>query len=92
VLGIVGESAGKSTTARLIIGLISPDAGDIVLDGEADPRQAEVRRCVQMVFQDSYVSLIRGLPSRQRLRSDRRSTDSRRPRHGARMSFCVRSA
>src|ERR1700754_1949451 len=35
VLGIVGESGcGKSTTARLVIGLIPPDTGEIVLDGE----------------------------------------------------------
>ncbi len=60
-LGIVGESGcGKSTTARLLIGLTEKDAGEIIFDGqglggELSPR--ELRRGVQMVFQDSYASL-----------------------------------
>ncbi len=61
-LGIVGESGcGKSTTARLLMGLIRPDAGSIRLDGREIDRSArgltEFRRYVQMVFQDSSASL-----------------------------------
>ncbi len=61
VLGIVGESGcGKSTTARLVIDLITPDKGEILLDGEALGGKLslrDLRRQVQMVFQDSYASL-----------------------------------
>ena len=62
-LGIVGESGcGKSTTARLLMRLIEPDAGELVFDGDpvGAPRGITVsamRRQVQMVFQDSYSSL-----------------------------------
>ncbi len=60
-LGIVGESGcGKSTTARLLMQLIRPDAGSIIFDGEevgADIGLVEFRRQTQMVFQDSYASL-----------------------------------
>jgi len=62
-LGVVGESGcGKSTTARLLLHLIKPDAGDIVFDGErvGDLQGLSVRELrlqMQMVFQDSYASL-----------------------------------
>ncbi len=61
-LGVVGESGcGKSTTARLLMHLITPNRGDIVFDGAAvgsrDLGLKDYRRQVQMVFQDSYASL-----------------------------------
>ena len=67
-LGIVGESGcGKSTTARLLIRLIEPDAGEIRIGGEpvGGPRGLTLkalRRQLQMVFQDSYASLNPRLP------------------------------
>src|SRR5580692_8028314 len=60
-LGIVGESGcGKSTTARLLMHLMKRDAGDIIYDGMTVGRALslrELRRGMQMVFQDSYASL-----------------------------------
>jgi len=62
-LGVVGESGcGKSTVARLLIRLLKPDRGTMVLDGDPvdEPHGVtinELRRQVQMVFQDSYASL-----------------------------------
>jgi oligopeptide/dipeptide ABC transporter ATP-binding protein len=62
-LGVVGESGcGKSTTARLILGLIEPNAGDVRFQGR-DVRRAggagrkELKRHMQMVFQDPYSSV-----------------------------------
>jgi peptide/nickel transport system ATP-binding protein len=53
---------GKSTTARLLMRLIEPDAGTVVFDGDSVGERAgitvsEMRRQMQMVFQDSYTSL-----------------------------------
>ncbi len=61
-LGIVGESGcGKSTTAKLIMGLIERDTGGMLYDGQAIGERAmpwrSYRRQAQMVFQDSYASL-----------------------------------
>ena len=60
-LGVVGESGcGKSTTARLLVRLIEPDAGQIRLEGRAVGTAmplTEARSKMQMVFQDSFASL-----------------------------------
>ncbi len=60
-VGIVGESGcGKSTTARLLMHLMDRDAGEIIFDGRQVGQEMslrELRRGMQMVFQDSYASL-----------------------------------
>src|SRR3954468_10970685 len=61
---LVGESGcGKSTVARLVVGLYPPTAGSIEFDGNdmAGSRSradmAALRRRLQMIFQDPYASL-----------------------------------
>lgn len=57
-LSIVGESGcGKSTLARMLVGLEQPDDGEILFKGEKIRRDRALRRQVQMVFQDPYLSL-----------------------------------
>ncbi|MGH2723684.1 MAG: ABC transporter ATP-binding protein [Actinomycetota bacterium] len=63
VLALVGESgSGKTTLARCVQRLYEPDSGDIRFAGRSIlgfsfQRMREVRRQVQMVFQDPYSSL-----------------------------------
>jgi peptide/nickel transport system ATP-binding protein len=64
-LGIVGESGcGKTTTARMLVGLATPDSGSIRIGGRERAAKTRNRaerlaraREIQMVFQDPYLSL-----------------------------------
>ncbi|MDO1584840.1 ABC transporter ATP-binding protein [Rhizobium oryzicola] len=66
-LGLVGESGcGKSTTARLVLGIEPPDEGAVTFDGTAMPRSgtsnwAALRRRMQMVYQDPLQALDKRL-------------------------------
>jgi peptide/nickel transport system ATP-binding protein len=62
-LGIVGESGcGKTTLGRAILGLVKPDAGEVLLRGRDLARMGRKewmphRKELQIVFQDPYGSL-----------------------------------
>ena len=71
-LGLVGESGcGKSTTGLAILQLLRPTAGQVVFDGQEltqhwrrswgswqwDRHLRDIRRQMQMIFQDPYASL-----------------------------------
>ena len=59
-LALVGESGcGKSTVARLIVGLYPPSRGKVEFGGVdmSTPEGAPQRRRMQMIFQDPYASL-----------------------------------
>lgn len=63
-LGIIGESgSGKSTLVRLLLGLDTPSAGSVTVDGRPIDTRASarslhwLRRRTGIVFQDPYASL-----------------------------------
>ena len=61
-LGIVGESgSGKTTLTRMILGLETPDSGDIQIKGQpwlslSAVEKRQLRRSIQVVFQDPLSS------------------------------------
>ena len=62
-LGLVGESGcGKSTTGRALIQLYKPTTGEVIFHGTdltklSHEQMRQMRRKVQMIFQDPYASL-----------------------------------
>jgi oligopeptide/dipeptide ABC transporter ATP-binding protein len=69
-LGVVGESGcGKTTLGRTLLRLEEPTAGKVLFGDEdvtvaSKPRLRELRRDMQMVFQDPYASLNPRIPVR----------------------------
>lgn len=67
IFGLIGESgSGKSTTAKLVMGLERASEGRVIFDGEdlselSPEARRSFRRKAQMIFQDPYESMNPGM-------------------------------
>ena len=73
ILGLLGTSGcGKSTIARMLCGILRPDAGKILyrqtqLQGLSAKQYRPYRREIQMIFQNPFDSLDPGMPIEKQL-------------------------
>ena len=90
IIGVSGASGiGKSTLAKILCGVMPPDAGEVFLDGKllVSPKEAYNRKrglAIQMVYQQPYATLdpsqkigagLRELISYYRLAENRRAAE-----------------
>lgn len=90
IIGMFGASGiGKSTLAKILCGVMPPDAGEVFLDGKllVSPKEAYDRKrglSIQMVYQQPYATLdplqkigagLRELISYYRLAENRRAAE-----------------
>ena len=74
-LGVVGESGcGKSTLGRCILRLIEPTDGEVIYQGEnivgcSKEKMKELRKELQIIFQDPYESLNRRMTVSQAIQA-----------------------
>ncbi len=67
-VGMVGESGcGKTTIGRTMLRLVEPTSGEVIVDGKdvfkmRAPQLKEMRRNMQIIFQDPYASLDPRMP------------------------------
>lgn len=90
-LGVVGESGcGKSTTGKILLGLLAPDSGDVTFDGESIPAMNRtqlraLRARLQVVPQNPQTSLNPRLTVRSSIEFNLRAHGVARAERGPRV-------